>query len=62
MLFSGLTVAAALAPLAIASPIEKRQTALSADDIAVLQLAHYLENLEFNLYVRCSNTTIKDRN
>lgn len=37
-------------PLAAAAPLEKRQTTLSEDDISVLQLAHYLENLEFNLY------------
>lgn len=47
---------AALLPLAAAMPMnmdhdmEKRQMALSANDIAVLQLAHYLENLEFSLY------------
>ena len=39
-----------LLSLAAAVPLEKRQTALSEDDINVLQLAHYLENLEYNLY------------
>lgn len=42
---------AALLPLVAAMPLEKRQSiALSQNDIIVLQLAHYLENLEFNLY------------
>lgn len=39
-----------LLSLAAAAPLEKRQMALSEDDINVLQLAHYLENLEYNLY------------
>jgi len=44
MLFQLLTLAAAVA----AAPLQKR--ALSADDIAVLSLANYLENLERALY------------
>jgi len=39
---------AAGAALVSAAPLEKR--ALSANDTAVVQLAHYLENLEFSLY------------
>ena len=41
-------IAASLPLLVSASPLVKR--ALSANDIAVLQLAHFLENLEYNLY------------
>ena len=47
------TLAVAFASLAVAAPASKRQTApaaLSTDDINVLQLAHYLENLELSLY------------
>ncbi|KAF2091305.1 hypothetical protein K490DRAFT_183, partial [Saccharata proteae CBS 121410] len=40
--------ATALLSLAAAAPLEKR--ALSDNDVAVLQLAHYLENLEYTLY------------
>ena len=39
----------AAVPLAMAAPTEKR-AALSMMDISVLQLAHYLENLEYHLY------------
>jgi len=43
-----------LAALASASPLEKRQSlslsSLSANDVTVLQLALYLEHLEFSLY------------
>lgn len=49
---------ASLAALALAAPTEKRQTSLSTDDINTLQLAHYLENLEYALYSGgCSNFT-----
>lgn len=49
---------AALLPLVAAAPLESRQAALSANDIAVLQLAHYLENLEYTFYSGgCSNYT-----
>ena len=44
-----LATLAAIAPLALAAPT-KRQTTLSDNDVAVLQLAHYLENLEHTLY------------
>lgn len=50
MRFTNMLAAAAAAQVAVASPIEKRQMALSANDIFVVQLAHFLENLEFNLY------------
>ena len=50
MRFTNMLAAAAAAQVAVASPIEKRQQALSANDIFVVQLAHFLENLEFNLY------------
>jgi len=45
-----ITKVAALLPVVAALPLEGRQAALSQNDVAVLQLAHYLENLEFNLY------------
>lgn len=43
---------AASAALVSAAPLEKRleKRALSANDTAVVQLAHYLENLEYSLY------------
>ena len=54
MRFSTLSLAAGLAPLAFAHPLEKRQNALppvkSVTDESVLQLANYLENLEHVLY------------
>lgn len=50
MRFSSFIAAAAAAQGAFATPIEKRQMALSANDIAVVQLAHFLENLEYSLY------------
>lgn len=50
MRVNSMLAAAAAAQIAVASPIEKRQMALSANDIAVVQLAHFLENLEYNLY------------
>ncbi|KAL8830028.1 MAG: hypothetical protein Q9191_001667 [Dirinaria sp. TL-2023a] len=54
MRFSSAVLAAGLAPLALAHPLEKRQNALptakSVADENVLQLANYLENLEFALY------------
>ena len=40
----------AVLPLAATAPLQKRQAALSSMDIDVLQLAHYLENLEYSLY------------
>lgn len=54
MRFSPIVLAASLAPLAVAHPLEKRQNALpmakSNADEMVLQLANYLENLEHELY------------
>lgn len=54
MRFSTAALAASLAPLALAHPLDKRQnvlpTAKSTADENVLQLANYLENLEFALY------------
>ena len=52
MLFNSklASFAAVVAPLALAHPVEKRQSPLSETDVMVVQLAHYLENLEFNLY------------
>lgn len=54
MRFSTAALAAGLAPLAFAHPLEKRQnalpTAMSDMDRNVLQLANYLENLEHALY------------
>ena len=54
MRFSSAVLAAGLAPLALAHPLEKRQNALptakSTMDENVLQLANYLENLEHALY------------
>lgn len=44
------TLVAAAAAVVNATPIEKRQMTLSANDIAVVQLAHFLENLEYSLY------------
>ena len=50
-----------LIALAIAAPTEKRQASLSTDDINTLQLAHYLENLEYALYSGgCGNFTDAD--
>lgn len=48
----GSVIAASLlSSYALAAPLVERQAmSLSADDIAVLQLAHYLENLEYALY------------
>lgn len=54
MIFSAAIIATALLPLALSHPLEKRQNALppvnSPVDESVLQLALYLEYLEFNLY------------
>ncbi|KAL9083103.1 MAG: hypothetical protein Q9159_005977 [Coniocarpon cinnabarinum] len=62
MHFSTLALAAVAAPLAIAAPTSKRQQmALSNDDVMVLQLAHYLENLEYALYTGgCNDFTDAD--
>ncbi len=48
MRFSILPLAIGLLPFTIAAPLEKR--ALSQSEIDTLQLALYLENLEFSLY------------
>ena len=50
MRYSSLTIAVVAAPLAAAAPTKRQQTPLSENDINVLQLAHYLENLELSLY------------
>ena len=54
MRFAAVALAAGLASLALAHPLEKRQDALpkanSATDASVVQLAQYLEHLEFALY------------
>ena len=54
MRFSSACMAAGLLGLAAAHPLEKRANALppvnSATDESVLQLALYLEHLEFSLY------------
>lgn len=48
MRWATLSLAASLLPLALTAPLQKR--ALSANDVSVLQLALFLERLEFNLY------------
>jgi len=56
MLFPLLQLLLASLPFISASPVIKR--ALSQNDIDTLQLAHYLELLELNLYsAGCSNFT-----
>ena len=65
MRFSQVCVAAGLAGLAIAHPLEKRQNALppvdSMTDELVAQLALYLEHLELSLYTGgCDNFTDAD--
>ena len=53
MHLSNLLLALGLAPLALAHPLEKRQSLppiVSATDESVLQLALYLEHLEQSLY------------
>lgn len=62
MHFYQVCVAVALAGLAIAHPVEKRQNALppvdSMTDESVAQLALYLEHLELSLYTGgCDNFT-----
>ena len=50
MRFSTSSLALALLPLISAAPMPLQKRALSASDTSVLQLALYLEHLEFNLY------------
>ena len=55
------TLLLALTVLTVAAPLQK--PALSTADISILQLAQYLENLEFALYTAgCNNFSVTEYN